>query len=330
MAILTPVSERQAAVFLTNYVGLGPVRAVVGIPLGTVNSSFQVEVGETGQAQRYFLRVYEEQDRDGALAEAALLAHLSAGGVATPSPRPRRDGGLVGEIAGKPAALFPWCDGQMRCLAGVSVADAHKVGQALARIHLAGEGSALRAGRFRPEDLVDRLGRIERFPVPGVAALAGPLRTQLAQIVGVQDGTLPRGLVHGDLFRDNVLWVDGEIVALLDFESACAGSFAFDLMVTILAWCYRQGLEPTLARSMVAGYNQVRPLSGREADGLYAEGRLAALRFTVTRITDDAMRAIELGVLPRRDKDWRRFAARGAQLEALGRRGLKELLGLAA
>jgi homoserine kinase type II len=179
-----------------------------------------------------------------------------------------------------------------------------------------------------------RLARIERFHEPRLAALAPPLGARLSEIVARRDASLPRGLVHGDLFRDNVLWgkggegPDADITALLDFESACEGGFAFDLMVTVLAWCFRDTLEPALSRAMVAGYNEVRRLTDAEAEGLCVEGRLAALRFTVTRITDDAMRSIELGVPPRRDKDWRRFAARSAELEALGTRGLRQLLGL--
>jgi homoserine kinase type II len=324
MAILTPVSEAEARTFLSDYEGLGALRGVVGIPLGTVNSSFALELD-----RRWFLRVYEEQDRSGAVAEAALLSHLAGRGVVTPSPRRRNDGGFVGEIARKPAALFPWCDGTMRGLAAVSERDAREVGQALAAVHLAGEGATLRTGRFRPEDLVGRLARIEACPEPAIAKLAPPLRDALAAIVGTRDTSLPRGLVHGDLFRDNVLFGEaGEITALLDFESASSDVLAFDVMVTVLAWCYRERLEPSLARAMLAGYTEVRPIAPREAEGMYAEGRLAALRFTITRVTDDAMRAIELGVPPRRDKDWRRFAARGREIEALGRRGLKELLGL--
>jgi homoserine kinase type II len=334
MAILTPVSEAQATAFLADYEGMGPLRAVVGIPLGTVNSSFALDLDRPGgqKGARWFLRVYEEQDRAGALAEADLLAGLSDRGVSTPAPLRRRDGGLVGELSGKPAALFPWRDGQMRCLAGVTPADAHKVGRALASIHLAGSGAPLRAGRFRPEDLRVRLDRIARCPEPSLSALAAPLRARLDAIVATRDPSLPTGLVHGDLFRDNVLWgvgPDAEIAALLDFESACEGTFAFDLMVTVLAWCFRETLEPALARAMAAGYVAVRPLAKAEVAGLSAEGRLAALRFTITRITDDAMRAIELGVAPRRDKDWRRFAARGAELDRFGPAGLEELLGLA-
>ena len=125
---------------------------------------------------------------------------------------------------------------------------------------------------------------------------------------------MPRGLIHGDLFRDNVLWAGGWIVALLDFESASEGVFAYDLMVTVLAWCFGDGLDLTLMRALIAGYERVRPLSAEERAGLVAEGCAAALRFTITRITDYAMRVTDG---PRVIKDWRRFERRLAQLEGL-------------
>ena len=168
MAILTPVSVDEARVFLLDYADMQEIAAVRGIPQGTVNSSFAVQLA-TGR--RLFLRVYEEQDRAGAVAEARLLVHLAGRGVPTPAPLSRTDGAFVGQVAGKPAALFPWCDGRMRCLASVSPDDARQVGRALAQIHRAGEGYPVRPGRFRPEHLAERIRAdcpvsraVHRFP----------------------------------------------------------------------------------------------------------------------------------------------------------------------
>lgn len=327
LAILTPLSPVEARAFLADYDGqvAETLSEIVGVPAGTVNSSFALELA----SGRRFLRIYEEQDREGAIAEAGLLAHLAAGGVATPPPLARRDGSYVGAIHGKPAVLFPWRDGTMRCLRGVTAEDTIRVGRALARVHLAGAGATAREGRFRPRDLMHRLDRIERCGEPTLAAEGAKLRAKLAEAVGARDSGLSQGVIHGDLFRDNVLWDEGgEIAALLDFESASHGPFAFDLMVTILAWCFRDTLETSLARAMAKGYQRERPLEAREVAGLYAEAKLAAIRFTITRITDDAMRAIERKVPPRRDKDWRRFAARLAAIESLGQKGLSGALGL--
>jgi homoserine kinase type II len=210
----------------------------------------------------------------------------------------------------------------MRCQASVQEDDVAQVGAALARVHLASiaERFELGPGRFKTSDLTARLDRIEREAAPELAAVAPELRRKLVEhdrAASAHALVLPRGLVHGDLFRDNVLFdAAGRLVALLDFESAFEGVLLFDVMVTMLSWCFGDDLDARLVRALVAGYEAVRPLEAveREADALYTQACLVALRFTVTRITDYAMRGGEGRVL----KDWRRFAQRLARLEELG------------
>jgi homoserine kinase type II len=154
------------------------------------------------------------------------------------------------------------------------------------------------------------------------------LRAALQQTQAARDSRLPRGVVHGDLFRDQVLWgADGEIAALLDFESACDGTFAFDLMVTVLSWCVGDDLDADLARAMVEGYQRVRALSEQERDGLVGEGSFAALRFAITRITDFSMRAQSTDGPARPPiRDWRRFMKRFDKLQTMGTTGLRVVL----
>jgi len=140
-------------------------------------------------------------------------------------------------------------------------------------------------------------------------------RARLDRAEGARNPDLPHGIIHGDLFRDNILWEAGTPVALLDFESACDGSWVYDLMVTVLAWCYGEDLDEKLVRSMFSGYAAVRRLSPVELAALGTEGRIGALRFTITRITDFAMRQ---GLGERVMKDYRRFFARHERVEALG------------
>ncbi len=326
VAIRSRISREELLLFLRDY-ALGALESFSGIERGTVNTSYALHLS----GGPVFLRIYEEQGAPRAAAEAEMLAHLSRGGVKTPGPLARTDGGFVGELAGKPAALFPWCDGEMRCLRAVRPADGEKVGEALARVHAVGAALPRQAGRFEPADLLLRLDRIAGAPDAAIAAEAEPLRRKLATWDARRRRDLPRGLIHGDLFRDNVLWLqprDGpsEISALLDFESASDGTLAYDLMVTVLAWSFRDTLEAAIARAIVAGYESVRQLSDSEREGLLAEGALAAIRFTVTRLTDDALRALETGRPRRPDKDYRRFLARLAWLEAHDVPALRRLL----
>lgn len=314
MAILTSVPGTELASLVEAY-GLGPLRRSRGIEAGTVNTSFALDV----PSGTYFLRLYEEQGHAGAAAEAELLLHLAEAGVATPAPLAAKDGVRVRTLAGKPAALFPWVDGDMLCQRSVTPKAAAAVGAALARVHRAGPSprAPLGAGRFGPTALLARCDRVARSTDPEAANLAEPLREAVAAVSARRATDLPTGLVHGDLFRDNVLWHGGAIAALLDFESAHTGAFAFDLAVTILSWCFGDRFDLSLARAVVGGYSAERPLTLAEREAIFDEAIFASLRFTITRITDDAIRV---------GKKWQRFVARREQLEAFGKHAFVQAL----
>jgi len=320
MAVLTPLPLESARTIAARF-GLD-VTQVRGILAGSVNSNFELSLAG---GERVFLRVYEEQNLLSAAGEARLLEHLAARGVPTPKPLARSDGGgFLAEHAGKPVALFPWVEGEALCQARVTPEHARRVGEALARVHLAGmsfEGAP--ASRFRVGDLFVRLEEIERVERSvEVANAARVLRSGLERQLQRPPATeVP--LVHGDLFRDNVLWDGGAIAALLDFESASRGSAAFDLMVTVLAWSFGDRLELALARALVEGYAAVRPL-GEERAGLYDAAVFAALRFSITRITDFEFRPRGAGVY----KDFRRFVARLRAVEEIGSSAWPSALGV--
>ncbi len=323
MAVLTKITDDEARALVAAY-GIHDLRAVEGIPAGSVNSNFALHID--GAVPRLFLRIYEEQDKAGAQHETAMLEHLATAGVPTPAPLRRTDGKLVSSVGGKPAAVFPWRDGQMRCQAGVTQEDAKRVGEALARVHLAGADLAAHKGRFDFEHLMERLDRIAHSGSVRFERLVPSLRDALARTQHARDPGIPTGLIHSDLFRDNVLWDGGgRISALLDFESACRGTYAYDLMVCVLSWCVGDDLKPDLARAMREGYERERALNDAERRGLLAEGSFAALRFTITRITDYALRQSPAG--PRVVKDWQRFSMRLERLQALGEEGLLNALG---
>ncbi len=308
MALLTPMTLDEARAIGSSYAVT--VTSFEALAAGSVNSNFCLETEERG---RLFARVYEEQGDEGASAELRLVRELAALGVPTPTPLSRPDGAYTAEHRGRPVGVYPWVDGEILCQARVSAEAVRALGSALARLHLASaQVSRVPDGRFDVRSLLGRLDRIEASSET-YAPEARRIRAKLEAYLLRAASDLPRGLIHGDLFKDNVLWKGQEIVALIDFESASAGVFAYDLMVCVHAWCYADAFRPELVRALLSGYASVRPLSVHEARGLVDQGALAALRFATTRITDFSLRAAP-GQPPLRD--YRRFLARLEALEA--------------
>lgn len=311
MALLTSLPLADA-VRLGNEFGLD-VTAVEALSVGSVNSNFALSTRDGG---RYFARLYEEQGRAGALSELALVSALGRAGVPVVECLPRLDGGGVGEFQGKAFAVFPWLEGAILCQGRVTAGACEKLGTALARVHLTTPAVPRPSeGRFRIVDLRERLLGVERGGHREYLDDVARIRERLAHYEAARVGLrAPRGVIHQDLFRDNVLWTkQGELLALLDFESVCEGAFAYDVMVTICAWCYTTRFEPELVEAFLRGYHRVRPISGAERDALQIEGAVGCLRFATTRITDFSLRAPR-GKPPVRD--YRRFLARLSAIEA--------------
>ncbi len=312
MATLTSIDLESAARIARGY-GL-ELRGIEPLQAGSVNSNFALETDRG----RFFMRIYEEQAATGARAELELLRGLHALGVPTTLPPLRSDGQALSEHAGKPVALYPWVDGDIVCTLQATPQRCQRIGAALAQVHVAGTqlsralGGAAPEGRFGPAQLRQRLAFIQREASPALVSAAEAIASQLDRWEPERDPALPQGLIHGDLFRDNVLWRGSEVEALIDFESASFGVLAFDLMVVVLAWCFVDHFEPERVQALLAGYQGVRSMSAAERQGLLAEGALVALRFATTRITDYAMRT-NPGEAPGRD--YRRFLQRLAELQ---------------
>ncbi len=298
--------------------GLHGLRVASLQPLsqGSVNSNFRLE---TEGGQSYFLRLYEEQDAAGAAAELELVRHLGALGVPTPTPVPPPSTGLV-RHAGKPVGIYPWVEGEILCQARVTEAVAHALGASLARVHSCTDRlPRVGEGRFSVADVRSRLDRIDR-ETSRFASDTARIRERL-RFHESRAGESAGGLIHGDLFRDNVLWRPGScepgrapvVAALIDFESASRGCFAYDIMVCVHAWCFAERYQLELAAALLGGYESVRPLPDRDRAALLHQGALGALRFAATRISDFSMRTAE-GEQPVRD--YRRFLRRLDALEA--------------
>ena len=234
MALLTELSL-TSAIPLARAFGLQLAR-VEALTQGSVNSNFRLT---DAAGKVYFARLYEEQDHSGAVREHALVAALDDAGVPVVRALTNQEGGSLGDFQGKAFAVFPWVDGAILCQGRVTVAACRELGAALARVHLCSDRApALPEGRFRIPDLRQRLKRVETAGRAALLPAVSRIRERLDHYESARAQNLEQGICHGDLFRDNVLWQGPRLSALLDFESACSNNFAYDLMVTALAWCY--------------------------------------------------------------------------------------------
>ncbi|HUS65450.1 MAG TPA: homoserine kinase [Kofleriaceae bacterium] len=305
---------------LVDAFGLPAVTAWGEVAAGTINSNHWVEAG----GRRWFLRVNEGKREEDVRYEAELVVALADAGVRTPRPATTPAGAPLVAHRGRWVSLFPWVPGVHRGAADVTPADAAAVGAALAQLHRAGLPLASRFARdgiYTTAHIAARVDAIASDPrASGDAAVAHAVaiaRDELAWLAerAAERAAAPRGVIHGDLFRDNVLFEGGELVALLDFEQASSGSLLYDVAVCINAWCYGDTFDPALVRAMWRGYTEGRVM--HEERALFIELRAAAMRFMVTRITDVHLPGVALP-----GKGFDRFQARLEAWRALGAAGL--------
>jgi homoserine kinase type II len=287
---------------------LGTVQRYEPIAAGTINTNFALET-ERG---RYFVRLNEGKAEADVAWEARLVTALAAAGVVTPPPLVAKDGRPYAECMRKWASVFPWRDGHHVSADHVTPAIAETFGAALGDLHRAGleVPSGWRRGSIYDHDhLASRFDRCSRVDDRAINYALAILREELA--IAKAGFALRRaatqGIIHGDLFRDNVLWTDDppRISAILDFEQASGGSLVYDLAVCINDWCWTIYPRFDLAAALVAGYQRVRPLTASDRTALPIEIRAAAARFTLTRITD-----VYLARVDNPEKDFRAFLAR--------------------
>jgi len=304
MATFTQLDDDQVAAIARAF-GVGDVVSWRPIAAGTINSNFSLRC----DSGRVFLRINEGKTEDDVRYEAQLVTQLAAAGVPVPVPLAGRDGAPFVRHAGRYASMFPWIEGTHRCQASVTTGDVERVGQALARLHRAGAPLAARferGGRYTFDAIARRVDVIRAAGDEQLADVVALVADELESLRGQQAARAAAtvGVIHADLFRDNVLFHGAGVAALLDFEQACTGSLVYDLAVVLNAWCFSDRFDEQLLRATIGGYHQERALSLADRAALPVECRAAAMRFTVTRVTDVYLRDTVA------TKDFRRFAAR--------------------
>jgi homoserine kinase type II len=283
MAVYTEVSDEDLTGFLAQY-GLGEVTSFKGIAEGVENSNYLLRT--TGGS--YILTLYEKRVRRADLPFfLGLMQHLSGRGIDCPLPVPGNDGQSLRELCGRPAAIVTFLDGLWP--RRVLPEHCRLLGKAMARMHVAGESFDMR----RDNDLslagwrllFERCRARAHEVRPG---LAEALDAELTRLAAAWPEGLPSGVIHADLFPDNVFFLGERLSGFIDFYFACNDFLAYDLAVCLNAWCFEpdNSFNVTKARLLLGSYGKVRPLSRAELEALPVLARGSAIRFLLTRLYD--------------------------------------------
>jgi len=283
MAVYTDVSDEELQQFIAGY-RIGNLLAYKGIAEGVENSNFLLHT-----TQGFFiLTLYEKRVAAGDLPFFLnLIEHLAARGLTCPQPVRNRAGEALGRLANRPAAIFTFLDGMW--IRRPAAAHCGAVGDALARLHLAGADFAmtrrngLSVEGWRP--LFERAGARAESVQKGLGqAIAG----ELALLEREWPRDLPQGVIHADLFPDNVFFLGDRLSGLIDFYFACTDTLAYDVAICLNAWCFEtdHSYNITKGRALLNGYKRARQLTAREIAVLPILCRGAALRFLLTRLVD--------------------------------------------
>jgi homoserine kinase type II len=283
MAVYTDVTDEEINEFLAGY-DLGSLLSYKGIAEGVENSNFLLHT-----SKGYFiLTLYEKRVAAADLPFFLnLMEHLAARGLTCPQPVRSRSGESLGRLAKRPAAIVTFLDGVW--IRRPSAAHCGAVGTALAELHLAGAdfGMTRRNGLsvegWRP------LFEVAAARANTVASgLRDTIATELARLERDWPRDLPQGVIHADLFPDNVFFIGARLSGLIDFYFACTDALAYDVAVCLNAWCFEPDLayNVTKGRALLHGYMRKRPLSAPETAALPMLCRGAALRFLLTRLVD--------------------------------------------
>jgi homoserine kinase type II len=283
MAVYTDVSAEDLAAFIAGY-DLGELLSYKGIAEGVENSNFLLHTA----AGHFILTLYEKRVAASDLPFfLALIEHLASRGIVCPQPVKNRKGKTLGLVAGRPAAIVTFLDGMW--MRRPDARHCAAVGEALAKLHLAGADfratrpNALSLAGWR--SLYAHCSKRADEVQPGLKSI---IESELAALEKSWPRALPQGVIHADLFPDNVFFLGDRLSGLIDFYFACTDTLAYDIAICLNAWCFEtdHSYNVTKGRALLQGYAKVRRMSDGELEAMPVLARGAALRFLLTRLVD--------------------------------------------
>jgi homoserine kinase type II len=283
LAVYTDITEDDLKSFLEAY-DAGELTSYKGIAEGVENTNFLLHTTKSPLILTLYEKRVEKSDLPFFL---GLMHHLADKGLSCPLPLPRKDGELLGELSGRPAALISFLEGMW--LRKPEAKHCREVGKALAAMHLAGEGFEIK----RPNALSvegwkvlweksrERADEVEK-------GLQQEIQPEIDFLAANWPKDLPAGVIHADLFQDNVFFLGDGLSGLIDFYFACNDFLAYDVSICLNAWCFEKdgAYNVTKGKALLEGYQSVRPLNAEELNALPLLARGSALRFFLTRLYD--------------------------------------------
>ena len=283
MAVYTDVSDDELRAFVADY-DLGEVLSFQGIAEGVENSNFAVRTSRGS----YILTLYEKRVAAADLPFFInLMEHLAARGVSCPTPLKTRGGESLRHLKGRPAAMVTFLEGLWP--RRIAIAHCRQLGEALARLHAAGADFGMtRANSLSLDGWRNLITATQAQADTVKPGLAAALEAEYRALAAAWPSDLPTGVIHADLFPDNVFFRGDRLSGLIDFYFACTDALSYDLAVCLNAWCFEadRSLNVTKARALFQGYESVRTLTQAERAALPVLARGSALRFLLTRLYD--------------------------------------------
>jgi homoserine kinase type II len=279
MSVFTTLTLEEVRIWLHDF-AIGEIVELRGIAAGITNTNYFVITAQ----QKYVLTIFEHNKLEELPYFVDLMTHLAKQGVPCPTPIVDKNGLALHVLKGKPALM-------VSCLQGSdtevpSVAQCAQVATSLAHMHIAGQGFAKKSHNQRDQDWRD--ATVDQVMIKLTADEQALLKTELAFQDKLDLSKLPHGVVHGDLFRDNVLFDGDKLGGFIDFYYACDDSLAYDVAIAVNDWCVLPDgrFDEEKLNAFLSAYQDVRPFTAAENASWNALLRGAALRFWLSRLFD--------------------------------------------
>ena len=283
MAVYTEVGDDELNAFIDTY-DIGTVTSCKGIAEGVENTNYLLKTDQND----FILTLYEKRvDRKDLPFFINLMEHLAASNIACPTPIRDRKGRILRELAGRPCALISFLQGMW--VRRPQPNHCAELGKAMANLHLASlEFDGARENSLSLKDWRPLFEQSKSQADSVQVGLADEIEQELTRLETQWPQGLPQGIIHADLFPNNVFFIGDRLSGIIDYYFACTDALVYDIGICLNAWCFEQdgAFNTTKARAMLSAYQAVRPLSKTEFDALPLMARGAALRFLLTRLYD--------------------------------------------